>query len=362
MRKNASPPLLLPKRLSLVAQTVSALCKGIEDGHWHGHLPGERALCESLQVSRRTLKSALDELQRKGWLKTSERHRRSIIRKRPNSVKAERRKKISILLPGSYLALPARIAFVVDSLRTKLIAAGFIVQFHAAPALFTGTPQKALAQFVSDHPSAVWIILSAHEPMQKWFNRQKLSCIILGSTAPGIELPSVDVDFHANCHHAGALLWRKGYRRIAIVLHKGTYGGDIASEQGLRDALKHIHEARIEVLRHDSTPENLCSLIDSALSSQNPPTAFLVGGAIHTITVVTHLMRRGKRIPKDIAVVSRDDDPALAAVRPSVARYGVEPAKFASKVTSMVRQLAETGTVSISSVRMMPCYLSGETV
>lgn len=362
MKNKALSPLPLPKRLSLVAQTVATLCKGIEDGHWHGHLPGERALCEHLQVSRRTLKSALDELKRKGWLKASERYRRRIVRRQPAASQAGRRKTIAFLLPGSYLALPARISFVMDSLRIKLMAADFIVQFHIAPALFTGSPQKALAQFIVDHQASVWIILSAHEPMQRWFNRQKLNCIILGSSAPGIDLPSVDVDFHANCHHAGAMLWRKGHRIIAIVLHKGMYGGDIASEEGLRDALKQMREARVEVIRHDSTPGHLCNLIDAALALRNPPTAFLVGGAIHAVTVATHLMRKGKRIPKDIAVVSRDDDPVLEALSPAIARYAVEPAKFASRITFMVRQLAETGTVSIPSVRMMPAYLPGESV
>lgn len=362
MKREPLSPLPLPKRLSLVAQTVAALCKGIEDGHWRNHLPGERTLCEHLQVSRRTLKPALDELQRKGWLKSTERHRRRIVQRRPAAHANGRRKTISILLPGSLLFLPARIAFVMDSLRTKLMAADFVVQIHVAPALYSGTPQKALAQFVTDHPASVWIVLSAHEPMQRWFGRQQLHCIILGSSAPGIDLPSVDVDFHATCHHAGALLWRKGHRHIALVLRKEIYGGDIASEEGLRDALKQMPEAKVEIIRHDATVAHLCSLIDGSLASRTPPTAFLVGGAIHAITVTSHLMRKGRRIPKDVAIVSRDSDPGLEAMSPTIARYVVEPSKFASRITLMVRQLAETGTVSPATVRLMPTFLPGESV
>ena len=47
----------LPKRLSLVAQSVNSLREGIASGHWRQHLPGERELCEALQISRRTLPS-----------------------------------------------------------------------------------------------------------------------------------------------------------------------------------------------------------------------------------------------------------------------------------------------------------------
>lgn len=357
------PPLSLPKRLSLVAQTVSSLRKGIEEGHWHGSLPGERTLCESLQVSRRTLRSALEELRRSGVLEVSERHRRRIKQKRSKSSESAAPKTIAILLPGSFMSLPSRISFVIDSLRAKLSAAGFMVQFHVNPALYTGSPVKALSQFVVEHPASVWIVLSSKEAMQRWFSRQtKLRCLILGSCTPGIDLPSIDVDFHATCHHAGALLWRKGHRSIAIVLHQGIYGGDIASEDGLRAVLKPMPDAQINVIRHDTTPAHLCHLIDQSLISPRPPTAYIVGGAIHALTLSMHLMRKGKRIPKDITVISRDNDPILEAACPTIARYAVQPAKFASRAALAVRQLAETGTLSAPSIRLIPSFISGESI
>lgn len=359
--KTPSTPTL-PKRLSLVAQTVDSLCEGIQNGHWHKHLPGERELCESLQVSRRTLRSALAELQRNGWLEVSGRQRRSIKSRRNGNVEGVRKKVIAILMPGSFLSLPSRISFVMDTLRAKLTAAGFVVQFHINPACYSGNPGRVLAQFVTDHPATVWIVLSAQEPMQHWFSRQKLTCLILGSCAPGISLPSVDVDFHATCHHAGGMLWRKGHRRIALVLHKGIYGGDIASEEGLRDALKQMPGAHIQVLRHDTTTSHLCTLIDECLRAPNPPTAYLVGGAIHSLTVAMHLLRRGKRIPKDVTVLSRDNDPILDAASPTVARYAVQPAQFSSRIALAVRQLAETRTVPTSAIRFMPAFVPGESI
>ena len=246
----------LPKRLSLAAQTVDSLCEGIQSGHWQEHLPGERELCEVLQVSRRTLRSALEELQRKGWLEVSGRQRRRITQGKSSAATSERKKVIAILTPGSFLSLPTPISFIVDTLRRKLTAAGCVVQFHSNTACFAANPDRALAAFVAEHPATVWIILSAQESMQHWFSRQALTCLILGSCAPGISLPSVDVDFHAACHHAGGLLCRKGHRRIALVLSKGIYGGDIASEEGLREALHGVPGARLQVLRLDALFED----------------------------------------------------------------------------------------------------------
>ncbi|MDZ4403268.1 substrate-binding domain-containing protein [Prosthecobacter sp.] len=362
MKTKAFSTPKLPQRLSLVAQTVESLYEGIRNGHWQKHLPGERELCESLQVSRRTLRPALEELQRKGWLEVSGRQRRRIKSRSSSKVENARKKTIGILMPGSFLSLPSRISFVMDTLRAKLTAAGCVVQFHINPACYTANPGRVLAQFVAEHPGMIWIVLSAQEPMQRWFSRQKLTCLILGSSAPGISMPSVDVDFHATCHHAGGLLWRKGHRRIALVLHKGIYGGDIASEEGLRDALKGMPGAHIQVLRHDTTTSHLCILIDECLRLPNPPTAYLVGGATHALTVAMHLMRRGRRIPKDVTVLSRDNDPILDAASPTIARYAIQPAQFASRVALAVRQLAETSTVPADAIRLMPAFVSGESI
>lgn len=352
----------LPKRLSLVAQTVDSLQEGIEKGLWQDQLPGERELCESLQVSRRTLRAALDELQRKGSLEVSSRQRRR-IKNQPNEPVTDSDKKVvAVLLPGSFLSLPSRITFVMDSLRSKLTAADCEVRFHVQPTCYTANPARALAKFTAEHPASVWLVLSALEPMQRWFNKQPLSTIILGSCAPGIDLPSVDVDFRAACHHAGGLLWRKGHRHIAIVLFKGIYGGDIASEEGLRDALKEMPGANVQVIRHNNETASLCAKLDDTLRSPNPPSAYLVGGANHVITVMMHLMRRGKRIPQDVAVISRDNDSILESASPTVAHYATPPAQLAARITLAIRQLIETDTALLPQIRLMPTFMPGESV
>ena len=354
------PPL--PQRHSLVAQTVQSLCAGIENGHWQGFLPGERELCESLQVSRRTLRSALDELQSKGWLEVADRRRRQIKSRRIKTESSSRAKIIAILTPGTFLSLPSPMSYVMDTLRSKLTAAGCVVQFHVNPACYMAKPGKALAKFVAEHPATVWLILSAQEPMQRWFSQQKINCLILGSCAPGIHLPSADVDYHASCRHAGGLLWRKGHRRIALVLARGMYGGDIASEEGLRDALKDLPDAHLQVIRHNTSTAHLCAQIDQCLRSPHPPTAYLVARAPHTLTVAMHLMRRGKRIPQDVTVISRDDDPLFQATSPSIARYTSPPAQLANRISLAVRNLAESGITSAHQIRLMPTFVPGESV
>ncbi len=358
----SSGSLQLPKRHSLVAETVVSLRENIEAGHWQDELPGERELCEMLQVSRRTLRAALDELQRQGVLEVQGRQRRRIRDTKPVSRKAESQRIIGILTPGSFLSMPAPIAFMMDTVRAKLTAAGYEVRLHAAPGCYTASPARGLRQFITSHPASAWLILSAEEAMQRWLEAEKVPCLILGSSVPGIHLPSVDADFHATCRHAGALLWRKGHRRIALVLPNSHLGGDIASETGLREALGQMGGASLKILHHDGTTSGICRVVDDSLKAPHPPTAYIVGRSAHILTVMMHLMRRGKRIPQDVAVLARDSDPTLECTSPKVSRYSSDPKQFAARLITALRQLAEHGATSTPTVRLMPNYVEGETV
>ncbi len=249
---------------------------------------------------------------------------------------------------------------ILDTLREKLTRAGCHIELHSSRAGFSSRPAAALEKLVRQHPATAWLILGSKEPMQRWLIRQRIPCLILGSCTPGIVLPSLDVDYHAACHHAGAMLWRKGHRRFALVLPDDAYGGDEASEAGLREALS-FPDAHLHVLRHNRTPEHLCRLLEKTMRSPNAPTAFVAAHGMPVVTIITELLRSGRRIPRDVAIVSRDDDFFLKAVRPTVAHYSVDRASIARRLALAVRQLTESGTLPAGAIRLMPRYVPGET-
>jgi DNA-binding LacI/PurR family transcriptional regulator len=82
---------------------------------------------------------------------------------------------------------------------------------------------------------------------------------------------------------------------------------------------------------------------------------------MHALTVVTHLLSNGRRIPREIAVLSRDDDEFMAHVMPPITRYSADPAKFARSLSRMVLKLATTGNGSLKPVRIVPALRRGET-
>ena len=165
----------LPKRCSLIAETLQTLIEGIQSGYWKDYLPGERELSERLQVSRPTLRSALEELQGKGWISIASRRRTRILTRDGEEQRSGERKIISVLCSDHLANSSTQGTFMIDVLRDKLSKAGCEVEFHSSRACFSSRPSRALEKLVKAHPSAAWMVLGSREPTQRWFYRQDSS-------------------------------------------------------------------------------------------------------------------------------------------------------------------------------------------
>ncbi len=68
------------------------------------------------------------------------------------------------------------------------------------------------------------------------------------------------------------------------------------------------------------------------------------------------------RVPRDLALVSRGDDPFFAFVVPAPTRYACSPAVFAHKLLKPLLQHVRGEMVSPAHTRIMPTYTRGETL
>ena len=136
------------------------------------------------------------------------------------------------------------------------------------------------------------------------------------------------------------------------------------SEAGFREAWERSRSAAGDplVLRHDGSVASVCARLDAAIRSKAGVDGFLVSRSRHALTALTHLARRGVRVPQDMPLVSRDDDAYLDFVVPRVARYSADPAEFARRLSRAVRARLLAEEDGFRRVRLLPRFIPGETL
>lgn len=354
----------IPVRSSLVAQTATILRENILTGVWSDLVPGELELCERFQISRVTLRAALEQLRIEGWFRTAQGKRREITRDRALKSTVNLGECVVLLSPQPLQELTATALFKMVTLRDSLEAAGYRVEVEANHACYSSHPNHALEAVTRKYRPSGYVVHLSTAPMQQWFSDHRLSCVISGSRHPNVELPSVAIDYEAVCRHAVNLLTGVGRNRLALLMPHSNQAGNLESEHGFMEAgLKcRTQGVKTSVAHHDGTSNAICNLLDGLLQRSEPVVGFLVAKPSHVVTAITHLLRRGIRIPQDVSLISRDDDPLLEDLVPTVTRYHADSARFARKISRVIIRLMREGVGRRCDTRLMPSLVRGETL
>ncbi len=354
----------IPKHFSLASQMTTSLRESLRAGTWKDFLPGEFELCRRFQVSRSTMRAALIQLQREGWLKNHQGKRREIVRKRVLESVIAPGKLVVMLSPVPLQKMDATTLFWTDSLRDHLAAIGYRLAFQTVLDYQLQRPELALESLVHNLRPAGWVLHWSSTEIQQWFSERGLPCVIVGSRHRHMELSSVDVDHAAICSHAANLLAAKGRRRLALLMPRSGHAGDLESEFGFIEAGKKFKPQGVQTLvaHHDGSVLGICRALDKLLRGTEPALGILVAKTPHVVTAVTHLLRRGVRMPKDVSLISRDDDPLLENFVPSITRYHVDPVLFARKASRLVVDVVRSSGRRRHDSRLMAALVPGETL
>ena len=354
----------LPQRHSLVSQTAAILREEIAKGTWIDWLPGERALCESLQVSRNTLRAALAQMKADGSIRPEQGSGNRIVLSRRTKRAPLRSRDVAILTPDALERLRPTQALWIDELRAMLNERGCRLHVFHGRQYFRTNPARTLEKLVTQNRHACWILTLSNETVQRWFLKSGVPCIVAGSTYDGLALPFRDLDHRAVCRHAAGMLLGLGHRKLALLLHKSKRAGDIESEAGFVEGVRQSRQegAELIIAHHDATVAGIASTLRRLTEQRVPPTAMLVANAYHYLTVASKLAQMGWLVPRDVSLVSRDEDPFLAFLVPAPARYVASPHVLAQSLLHPVLELLKGETVTQTAVRIMPDFIRGESV
>jgi DNA-binding LacI/PurR family transcriptional regulator len=359
------PSQNLPQRQSLVTQTAAFLEAKIDQGEYREWLPSERSLCELLQVSRNTLRSALEQLSKEGLVRAVHGTGNQILRTGAKGrARRPRSQDVALLAPEPIERLRPYKSLWIDEMRALLSERGVRLRvFHGAH-YFGANPGAGLQKLVARNPHGCWILLLASEGMQRWFAQNEIPCLLAGSPYPGLDLPFRDLDHRAMCRHAAGVLLGLGHRRLAMLTRKSSRAGDLESEAGFVEGVRQSRHADAEsmVIHHAETVASAAQAVQRIINLQPAPTALLVIDPHYYLAAASRLALAGVRLPGQISMISRDDDPFLAFMAPVPARYVARPHAMAKSLLQPVLELLAGKPVTRRAGLIMPEFIRGESI
>jgi len=361
---SSNPAFAIPQRHSLVSQAAASITQAINDHSWGEHLPSERRLCEILQVSRPTIRTALQILKKNGLIEIRHGRRNRLLAPSKQTTARRQSHLIGLVTHIPFTHLSVGTYRIISEMRTHLAEQGFTTEVLVCQADSAQTQRRKLTDFVRQNQMICCVLMSVSKELQQWCAEHPLPTLVLGSCHPEIKLPSLDIDYRSVCRHAGGTLISKGHRRIALVVPHSGVAGDLASEEGFLESIRlNTHrDVRASIIRHNGTAQNIANKLDLAFKSSHPPTALLVAKPADVFIVIIYLLRRGLSVPDTVSLISRDYDHVFETVSPPIAHYNPQDDTFTHRLSRLMLQLLSQGYLAPEPNLIFPKYLAGGTV
>ena len=354
----------LPKKTSLARETAAILKEWIRSGVLRDVVPGELELKKRLMVGRDTLRSALKVLEHEKWItRSSQGRQRKVTGHNPDDkpmVPGE-------VLPVSFLS-PEKVVHRItlrelEETQVRLARKGRDLRFVSPDIFHLKGPEHHLERLVKASPSSAWILWLASEPIQRWFDRQGIPTLLMGSPFPGVGLPFIVNDWGPAAFHAGIQLVREGHRNVAILEYKERFPGLVAEEQGLVRALETAEpKGRMFAVLDDGTPASVALALESVFAQKEKPTALVLTRAAQVLTCFSWLVSRGIRVPADVSLLSLANDSCFDDFFPILSHYRSNTKLLSRSIGERVLELVETGRTTKKSLRIPLEYAPGLTI
>jgi len=355
---------VIPKRVSLVRQTIDILKREISKHTWEQWLPSERSLSQLLKISRPTLRNALKHLQAEGIIEAVQGVGNRIAPDQRDNARIQLVHKAHLLCPNPMDRIRLQANRWTDELRNRLFQTGTRLLAHHGQQYLRGNPDAALEHLVAQYPDGCWILAHSTPQIQAWFRARNIPCLVAGYTHPGIDLPFVSIDMEATCRDAVGVFVDSGHHSIGFVQMKSARARDLRSAVGFETGIATFSPSGVtgRLVYHGGDLDSTVDAARDLLHAGTPATAILTGTALSYATVATYLMQQGLRIPDDVSLISREHEPFLDALVPQPSCYGFDPLRYGRLVHAKVTDILEGTSNTPDEQHLLPEFRAGHTM
>ncbi|HRJ72253.1 MAG TPA: GntR family transcriptional regulator [Terrimicrobiaceae bacterium] len=360
MRLEASLPL---ERKPLSRQAADVIRHQIRSGELTDPLPGEIQFAARLGISRPVLRDALRELAAEKLIVTAKGRRTRILRRR-GSASRLRRPRILALSP-TRSGVPLRLgSTVLDELRHRLEADGYRWTALSDGRLRTRNPAQLLDELVPPGAYDAVLLHGSTEAMQQWAFASGTPALVLGSSIPGIALPSVDTDYRALGWHAAGRLAAAGCRQVSVLYRTPLRQGDKATIEGLQAFMgrRSSGGGSLVLQALSGGVEETCLQLERMFRRPTRPDALMFFQPEDAVIALTYFLQTRRRIPGEIALVSRESVPLMAAMVPELTRYGSNEEQLIRQTLRVIQSLGHRPPGHRTEIRIAPRFVRGHTL
>ena len=351
----------IPRRVLLSDQVASVLREGVEASRWVGCLPSEAELCRELQVSRVTLRRALDQLIRERRVEPGGRGRHHRICSKRAAGAATAGRTVRVLAPYPLAALGSVSHAVLVELTERIAAMGYRLEFEHRPMVFKRHMPEELERLDSLPDTAAWLLLYSTEPMQRWFASRSRICVALGRLHEGVELPCVYPDSRASARHAAGMFYRRGYRDCVYLMAKFTSLGDRLAAEMFQEEVRRLGGSA-RVWEYEPAVEAIQAGVEELLAERSLPMGLYASCPEDCLTVLCVLLSARVRVPGEVALIAGWDDHFLRHAVPSIAAYRADGVELGRKLAQLIADLLLHGPGKGRHQRVLPKFVPGGTL
>ena len=327
-------------RPSVPELTAAHLREGLRMGRWSGTLPGAARLAKELDVAPATIRTALQLLEAEGLITGRGLGRsRGIAASATGAVVAPLR--VAILRHDARPSDDPQSFAVLTEIIHSLEAAGHTAFLSERSQIDLRHDLRRIVREMNRTPAGAWVIVSGSRELLEWCATLPLPCLALYGRTGGLEIARTGPDKVSAYRAATRHLLELGHRRIVLInraaRRKPTPG---MNERAFLEELESygIVTSEYNLPNWEETPEGFFNLLER-LFLHSPPTALIVDEAARYIAAAEFLARRDINVPRQVSLVSPDDDPALAWCHQGIAHMRWDNAPIVRRVVRWVNDV-----------------------
>ena len=299
--------------LSAAEQVAEHLRNELLRGALSGSMPGAHPLAEELGVNHKTVKVALQMLEKEGLLVGRG---------------AGRRRKI--VLPKNHAPPALRVAVLFYEkgdeahdlfirFQNKLVAAGHTVVHAPKNLTDLGGDTRQLARMIKATAADAWVVIAGSKEVLQYFLQRQIPAFAIHGFQSRLRIAGIALNQTPSVVAATRRLIALGHQRIVILESTSTLSNPGPDGVAFLDELAAhgITAGDYNMPGWEGGFDGFYRCLES-LFSHTPPTAIFIYSVVEYFATTQFLLDRGLRVPRDVSLICIDMAPYFHRYQPTI--------------------------------------------